>query len=159
MGRIELRPEDRVKCQSIDDLSWSLAENDPNPGWSRQQLARGNISRNLHWKEKYVKRATYSAPFLDLVNSAKTKKRLQPRAFPSLILCNLTASESRKLSATAPLLMTLIARRCSKPRLTHEAMIQAEKIHFEISRGMTGLISPDHLLKARRLTAVKVSTA
>jgi hypothetical protein len=38
-------------------------------------------------------------------------------------------------------------------------MIQAEKIHFEISRGIYGLISPDHLLKARRLTAVKVSTA
>jgi hypothetical protein len=38
-------------------------------------------------------------------------------------------------------------------------MIQAEKIHFEMSRGMTGWISPDHLLKARRLTAVKVSTA
>ena len=38
-------------------------------------------------------------------------------------------------------------------------MIQAEKIHFEMLSGIYGLISPDQRLKARRLTAVNVSTA
>jgi hypothetical protein len=31
IGRVEPRPEDGVKCQRINDLSWPLAENDPNP--------------------------------------------------------------------------------------------------------------------------------
>jgi hypothetical protein len=52
-----------------------------------------------------------------------------------------------------------MARTYSKARLIHDAMMQAEKIHLEISSGIYGFISPDHLLKARRLTAVKVSTA
>ena len=114
----------------------------------------------LHWKEKYVNRATYSVPFFDFVSSANTRKRLHPRPFfPIRILCNRTARESRKLSATAPLFMTRPARRCSNPRLTHESIMQIEKIHLETLRGIFGSISPDHLLKARRLTAVKVSTA
>lgn len=34
-----------------------------------------------------------------------------------------------------------------------------EKIHFVMSKETAGWISEDHLLKARRLTAVNVSTA
>ena len=37
--------------------------------------------------------------------------------------------------------------------------MQTAKIHFEMLKGRLGLISPGHVLNARRLTAVKVSAA
>jgi hypothetical protein len=113
----------------------------------------------LHWKEKYVNKATYSAPFLLLVNSANTRKRLYPRpVFVHRTHCNRTAKESKKLSATAPLLITRIARRCSYATLSQERIMQPENTHFPISISIFGWISPDHLPNLRRLTAVKVST-
>lgn len=54
--------------------------------------------------------------------------------------------------------MTLMARTNSKPRLTKDAMMQAEKTHFAMSRSTAGLIWEDQLSKASRLTATKVST-
>jgi hypothetical protein len=42
---------------------------------------------------------------------------------------------------------------------TYETMMQPAKIHFAMSKLTLGLTMPDHLLKARRLTAVKASAA
>lgn len=99
----------------------------------------------------------YSAPFLLLVSSAKTRNLFHPK-LPKRTLCSRTAKLSKKDSATLPLLMTRFARRCSYPRLTTERIMVMEKIHFVMSKEMAGSISEDHLLKASRLTAVKVST-
>lgn len=53
-------------------------------------------ARGLLSKEKYANKATYSAPFLLFVNSAKTKKRLQPRPrLPIRILWTRAASGSK----------------------------------------------------------------
>lgn len=101
----------------------------------------------------------YSAPFLLLVSSAKTRNRLHPLPLPRRTLCKRTAKLSRYDSETLPLLMISCARRCSYPRLTKERMMQMEKIHLATSKGMAGWISEDHLLKTRSWTAVKVSTA
>lgn len=51
-----------------------------------------------------------------------------------------------------------MARMNSKPRLTKDAMMQAEKTHLAMVRSTAGSIWDDQLLKARRLTATKVST-
>lgn len=55
--------------------------------------------------------------------------------------------------------MTRMALNPSNARFTKDSRMHAEKMHFETSKGMVGLILDDHLLKARRFTAVKVSTA
>lgn len=101
----------------------------------------------------------YSAPFLPLVSSAKTRNRFQPWPSPMRMDSHLTAKLSRKESATLPRLIVRKARKPSYPRLRKDKMMQTEKIHLEVSKGMLGSIADDHRSKTSRLTAVKLSTA